>query len=406
MALRNTKAAINGAGNRKLASWIARFVEHTEALEAPVVFRRWAAITTIAGVLEQKVWLMTTSPIYPNIYCFLVGHPGIGKTRVIRAAKSYLEEIPQFFFAPTSMTGASLVDALLSSKRIIVRLPDVPLEYNSMMITAEELTAFMHKYDDEMIGILSAFYDPDPYLQTRRGKEIRIKIKSPQLNVLSGTTPSNLIKFLPEFAWDQGFTSRVILAYSDEKIVGDDFAKERMEFDKELAHDLKIINVLCGEFRVSTDYQKAVNNWRALGEPPLPNHPKLLHYNSRRRVHLYKLSMVSSIDRSDSLELTVEDFNKAMGWLLEVELTMPEIFRAGSVGADAKVMEEIEFFIRATDLKQIGVSEHKVVKFASEKCPAHTVMRVLEIMERTGVIETSQADKKTGLRHYRIRSTA
>lgn len=347
---------------------------------------------------------MTTSPIFPNIYCFLVGHPGIGKNRVIRAVKEYLEEVPDFHFSPTSMTGASLVDALLSSKRIIVRMPQAPLEYNSMMITAEELTAFMHKYDDEMIGILSAFYDPDPYVQTRRGKEIRIKIKYPQLSILSGTTPSNLIKFLPEFAWDQGFTSRVLLIYSDERIIGDDFKADRMILNKDMAHDIKAINSLVGEFQVTKDFQEAVANWRRLGEPPTPNHPKLLHYNTRRRVHLYKLSMVSSVDQSDSLSLTKADFDQAYNWLCEAELYMPEIFRAGSVGTDARAMEEIEYFIRAADIKKEGVSEHKIVKFASEKIPAHTVMRVLEIMERSGTIAAISKDEKTGLRKYQVKA--
>lgn len=364
------------------------------------MFRKWAAITALAGVLEQKVWLTTTSPIYPNIYAFLVGHPGIGKNRVIRAVKSYLEEVPQFHFAPTSMTGPSLVDALLESKRTIVRLPDVPLEYNTMMITAEELTAFMHKFDDEMIGILSAFYDPDPYIQHRRGKEIRIKINRPQLSILTGTTPSNLLKFLPEFAWDQGFTSRCILVYSDEKIIGDDFEKKEMLQNKDMIHDLKAINSLSGEFTVSDEYRKAINNWRQLGEPTVPNHPKLLHYNSRRRVHLYKLSMVSCVDRGEVLALTVDDFNRALGWLLEVELSMPEIFRSGAVGADGKTMEEIEFFIRAADMLGKGVSEQKIIRFASEKAPAHTVMRMLELMERSGTLVLVGQDAKTGIKFY------
>ena len=34
-------------------------------------------------------------------------------------------------------------------------------------------------------------------------------------------------------------------------------------------------------------------------------------------MHLYKLSMVSAADRGDVLLLTKEDFNRAMGWLLE-----------------------------------------------------------------------------------------
>lgn len=384
--------ATNGHAKRKLKSWIDTFVEQTSNLDSPPIFRQWAAITSIAAVLEQKVWLTTSSPLYANLYAFLVGHPGTGKTRTIRSAKQYLQELTDFHFAPTSLTAASLIDSLVESKRMIIRLPDEPLEYNTMLIAADELGTFMHQYDDEMVGVLSAFYDPDPYGHNRRGKEIKIKIKKPQLNILCGTTPSNLLKFIPEGAWDQGFTSRIILIFSDERIIGDDFATETRAISQDLLHDIKAINAMVGEFRVTEDYRTAVNNWRALGEPPAPNHPKLLHYTTRRRVHLYKLSMVSAADRSDVLVITKDDFNRAMGWLVLAESLMPDIFQAGAVGSDGKAMEEIHHLVMIADLGQ-GVPEHLLVKHVRERVPAHSVMRVIDIMERSGMLRASAPDR-------------
>jgi len=350
--------------------------------------------------MEQKVWLTTSSALYANLYVFLVGHPGTGKTRTIRSAKQYPQEIVDFHFAPTSLTAASLIDALVESKRMLIRLPDEPLEYNTMMIAADELGTFMHQYDDEMVSVLSAFYDPDPYGHNRRGKEIKIKIKRPQLNILCGTTPSNLLKFIPEGAWEQGFTSRIIMIFSDERIVGDDFAAETRGVSGELLHDIKIINSLVGEFKVTEDYRTCVNNWRALGEPPTPNHPKLLHYTTRRRVHLYKLSMVSAVDRSDVLLLTRDDFNRAMNWLVEAEAYMPDIFSAGAVGSDGKAMEEIHHLVMIADLGQ-GVPEHILVKHVRERVPAHSVMRVIDIMERSGMLKAITHDPKTGQRLFK-----
>src|SRR6266404_8384872 len=214
----------------------------------------------------------------------------------------------------------------------------------------------MHKYDDEMIAVLSKFYDNQIYGQERRGNDIRIKIKAPQVNLICGTTPSNLIKFLPENAWEQGFTSRIVMVFSDERTIGDDFAGYDTTLSKDLIHDLKAINALMGEFKVTEDYRTAVNNWRSLGEPPVPNHPKLIHYATRRRVHLYKLSMVAAVDRSDTLLLTREDFNRAMGWLLEAEVNMPDIFKAGGGGADEKAMDEIYQFVLVSERGQ-GVPE-------------------------------------------------
>ena len=349
--------------------------------------------------MEQKVWLRSGGGIlYPNLYVVLVGHPGVGKTRSVRKVKEYLHEIPDFHFAPTSMTPASLIDTLVESKRFIARLPEPPLEYNSMLIAADELGAFVHKYDDEMIAVLSAFYDPDPYGHNRRGKEIKIKIKSPQLNVLCGTTPSNLLKFIPEGAWDQGFCSRLILVFSDERIIGDDFATEHRGLSDDLLHDLKIINSQIGEYGVSEDYRDLVNQWREQGEAPSPNHPKLLHYNTRRRAHLYKLSVVAAIDRSNALLLTADDFHRAKGWLEEAEIFMPDIFKAGGTNADAQAMEEIYHF--ALTYGKV-VPETKLVNFARERVPAHSVIRVLEIMMKSGQLEAVSYDKATGLRMWR-----
>lgn len=275
-----------------------------------------------------------------------------------------------------------------------------------MFICADELGAFIHKYDDEMIAGLSAFYDPDPYSQSRRTREIKITIKSPQLNILAGSTPSNLMKFMPEGAWDQGFTSRLIMVFSDERIIGDDFAGKTKVNLGDLEYDLKLINSLTGEFEVTADYRTCVNNWRALGEPPVPNHPKLIHYVTRRRAHLYKLSIIAAIDRSNALLLTKDDFNTALNWLVEAERAMPEIFKAGAMGADASAMEEIMHFVQISDHGQ-GVMESKITKFAAERLPINSVFRVVDIMERSGMLKSVAIDKRSGFKIYKaIRAEA
>jgi hypothetical protein len=393
---------INGSAQRKCPSFIDAFVEHTSKLEAPELFRKWIGIGVIAAALEQKVWIETTSCLYPNMYVFIVGHPGTGKTRTIHAAGGFLRELTELHIAPTSMTMASLVDCLLESKRTIIKMPNPPMEFNSMTIVADELGAFMHKFEEELIGGLTTFYDVIiPYSQHRRGKDIKIKIKRPQLNIIAGTTPSNLIKFVPDFAWDQGFTSRVMLVFSDNRPPPEDmFGDNSLEMPKEMVHDLKVINSLVGRFVISDEYRTAYNNWRKLGEPEVPTHPKLIHYCTRRRVHLLKLSMVASIDRGDNLSLSVADFNRSMGWLLEAEAHMPDIFSAGTTGADGKAIDEILHFIRANTGKT-GISEHRIVNFARERLPIHAVMRVIEVMEKSGMIHAQSQDSRTGLRSFK-----
>ena len=336
-------------GGRRCQSWIESFVEQTDNLDAPLIYRRWTAISLIAAALEQKVWIQTSSALHPNLYTFIIGHPGVGKSRTIAVGRRIMQKLAEFHLAPISMTFASLVDALAIAKRTaITDDPSKPATFNSMYICADELGAFMHKYDNEMIDGLAAFYDTTPYRQTRRGNDLDIKVDSPQINLLAGSTPQNLLSFMPEKAWGQGFSSRIIMVFSDERIIGDDFAPRTPLRIGDLEHDIKVINSLWGEFHVSEEYRDCINMWRSQGEPPVPNHPKLTHYITRRKTHLYKLSMVSSVDRGNSLVLLREDFNRAMNWLAEAEFQMPEIFKAGATNVDSQAMDEIIHYVKST----------------------------------------------------------
>lgn len=327
----------------------------------------------------------------------LVAHPGVGKTRTINESRHLFMTLPEFHLAPISMTFASLVDRLVKCKRVLIRPGEDPLEYNSMFICTDELGAFISKYDNEMIDGLANFYYNTPYDQTRRTSDINIKIKSPQISFLCGSTPQNLTDLMPEKAWGQGFTSRLLMIFSDERIIGDDFATHSEANFSDLEHDLGIINGLIGQFEVTEAYRNSVNSWREAGEQPVPNHPKLIHYVTRRREHLYKLSMVAAIDRSNALILTQNDFDRAMRWLLEAEMYMTEIFKAGATNADGAAMDEILHYIIIND-RGMGVPENKITRFAQDRIPIHSVLRVVEIMLASGQVYCQGVDKNTKLR--------
>src|SRR5258706_6408772 len=106
---------------------------------------------------------------------------------------------------------------------------------------------------------MSSDYTPQLLAKPRRTDGLNIKIKSPQLNLIVGTTPSNLLHYLPEVAWEQGFCSRFIMVFSDERTIGDDFADVDTSLNLDLIHDLKSISGLVGQFKVTTQFKDAVN---------------------------------------------------------------------------------------------------------------------------------------------------
>ena len=143
--------------------------------------------------MEQKVWIKTSKPVYPNQYIFIVGAPGVGKIRIIREGQDYVRDIDNFYMAPSSMTFAALVDRLEKSKREITKIEDgltLQHKYNTMFICVDEIGAFISKYDNEMIDGLSAFYDNIPWGQERRTNELKLKDRpQPPIQTSSSAPP-------------------------------------------------------------------------------------------------------------------------------------------------------------------------------------------------------------------------
>ena len=336
--------------------------------------------------------------LYPNLYLFFVGAAGIGKSRPIRKARQYYKTIPGHNHAPDSMSATSLLEALQSHKvggkaKGENDLIDNLDERNSMYITADELNAFLHSYDQEAIAYMCKFYDVDSFHQTRSTNKINRVIHSGQLNITAGTTPPNLMSYMPPGAWEQGFASRIIMIFSDLRYITDDFAEVEYGLNEDLVHDLLSIATTKGQFSATKEFQALVTEWKEAGEEPRPTHPKLLHYATRRTVHLYKLSMVASMDRSESLILTAEDWHRARGWLEDAESVMTDVFKAGAGNTDAKAMDEIYYYMLAQSKNGRTVPEYRLWKFAKEHVPAMSVQRLVENMVRAGQLEKVSYDK-------------
>ena len=68
---------------RKLENWIDSFATLFGESGAPPMFRTWAAISAVAGVMERRMSVnVGYGPLYPNMYVVLVAPPGIGKTEL------------------------------------------------------------------------------------------------------------------------------------------------------------------------------------------------------------------------------------------------------------------------------------------------------------------------------------
>jgi hypothetical protein len=250
---------------------------------------------------------------------------------------------------------------------------------------------------------LTDIYDGFTVDQKRRGKDLHIKITSPQINLLGACTPSYLNEIMPAGGWDQGFISRTILIYSGQRLIKDPFVDESTtlltgRLYNDLLHDLKTIALQFGQMSFTTPAAQAIKAWIKNKCAPEPTHQKLQFYNSRRVAHLLKLCMIASISRSNNKVIALEHYSEALNWLIEAESYMPDIFKSMVSGGDSAAMNEALNYVWTIYSKENRpVAEHRILHFLRERVPAHSIMRCLEIMVKSHMIEvTVEGNKFTG----------
>ena len=392
---------------RQLDSWINSYIQHTNSMGSPEIFCKWTALATVAGVLERKVWLRTARGVmYPNMYTILIGEPGVGKslqTDLCWELWNGLSDIgtDTHWTAVQSLTFASLIDQLHAAERKLIRPQDpIPIvSFNSLLIAVNELSILLPEYAVQMMAKLTDLWDCKVYGEARRGTDTEFSMENPQLNILSATTPAQLFSLLPEGAWDQGFLSRVMLVYSGEMVEYDlwDIPESHTNgLWPELRADLSVIGNLYGEMYFSEDAAVAVNAWQKAKGPPRPNHPKLARYNNRRTHHLLKLCMITCAAHGDDLTITLDHYVEALDSMLELEKSMPDIFKAMTSGGDAQVIQETwhyAYTIYMRTKKPEPIRESLLVQFVSERASSHNVMRILDVMIRAGLLKPVEINR-------------
>lgn len=336
------------------------------------------------------------SALYPHLYAILVAPPGVGKTKMIAKAHDMLSALsPDVHIGHSSLTAASLVDNLNEATRRHIRMNETPavVTFNSLAIISNELGVLLPVYDTAFMNTLQDIYDCRPYSQKRRTKDLMIEIKNPQLNILAGTTPAFLQGTLPEGAWAEGFTARCLFIFSGEQVIASLF-QERVEntaLETALKQRLKRINQLYGEMKFTEEAARFIDAWHMNGREPQPDHPRLLHYNTRRTVNVLKLSMIASISENDELLIRKHHIERALEWLIEMEHYIPDIFKSMENTSHTQILKETWHFVYTTWMKEghKPVAEARIIAFISKRTPAHFVNKVLEVLERGEYIKRS-----------------
>lgn len=388
------------SSSRTLPDWLTGFMELTENSEPPILFRKWAGISTICAALQRKVRvdLGISLTFYPNMYIVLVGPSATGKGTVMKFASDIIEQVPSIRLAAQATSLQALIRRMKETNLTDIDLVTGEQQYHSSLtIFSTEFTVFLGYHNQELIAALCEWYDCHSrwsYETIARKKEEVIGV---WVNILAGTTPDSLQSSLPIESIGGGLTSRIIFVYEEKKnklVVVPTKSEREIRLQQALINDLEQIAMLSGRMQYTEGYLEKYTTWcyHADKNPPFYDR-KFDGYCGRRRNHLLSLSMVCSASRSDEMIMTADDFDTAAALLSEVEVKMGRVFKGMGRSDISALLNDAVVYIANSKVPDIPIWQFaKHFEGDMDKVIMDKVITTLESMKVVKVIKRPGAD--------------
>lgn len=378
--------------NRKTSDWIQSFLKATSNTEPAKLFRQWTAVSTLAAVMQRKVYLAWGSETwYPNMYVILVGPPGSRKGTAMRVGQKMLRELGHITLASDATSRQALIRALVSSSadEFIEIDSRRSKRYNhcSLTIYSKELSVFLgadNKQNLQMMADLCDWFDCDPswtYETLARDKET---VHNVWVNLFAGTTPQAIRNNLPADAVGTGLGSRMVFVYEPRKGKRVSFPTIDNELYDKLVLDLEALYSVAGGFTVDSIVKDMYDIWyqKEDEDPPFKG-PSLQHYLTRRPTHLMKMCMIMSASRSNELRITEDDFVSALDLLYNTEVKMERTFSGFGKAQTAELVDRIIEFIA---IKRRVTRKELVKQFYQDVDDLKTIDTIIDKLQVPGFI--------------------
>lgn len=355
------------------------------------MFRMWTAIHAVGAAAERRIWTpLGINRLYPNLFVFLVGPPGVGKTQAINPMSTLLRKSGATLLAPNDITKQGLLDCLSESSRSGV-FEGKPFDFHYSTVIVRELANFMSKYDLELTGILTDLYDCPAANEEKKRSHLKGKmLPFPGLNLLVGTATENLGATIAPEMWGSGFMARVVIVYNAELIVPKDmFAVDDMDEAKaqHIIACLTEVGKMAGPMTWLAPARAMMQTFRENPSDGAPLHNRLAHYVTRRWLHLAKLCMIAALSRG-SMTITDADFDLALLWLTDCEAYMPEVFKDMIQHQDGQIYHDLRLHFFNISLRTTGkaVPAAMIYEWLSKRVPSYAIDRMVAVAESAGFL--------------------
>lgn len=382
-----------------MVNLIDRFVHATSNMASPEIFRRWCAISMVSMAMSRRVWTCIEDdlPLFPNIYVFLVGRPGQGKSRPLRVVKAMLQELGEpVVFCPNEITKERMTQHM--GEVFKGELAEGAMTYAAVL---SEFATFMPEADAKWMQAISDLWDC-PELYERQTKHMGCDyLYNPYVCMLAGVQPAWFAEGFPQNSYELGFPARCFFIYADEKPAREFFlARKQVVGMDNLLLDLHAISLMSGPVYWLPEAQDAWVKWAQEGLPPVVDDPLLAGYSARRDMHAGKLALiVAAATHPEHKVITRSDLECAWSYLFDAEKIMPHaLMNAG--GNIYKLREEaiLQFVRGEYERTRSSVAEQAVRRRLGRMVSSTLITPIINELIAQGRLKSAGTDKL----HHRL----
>jgi hypothetical protein len=219
--------------------FVTDFVASLRGVETPTLFCMWSALwmlSTLSARMASLDWL-PESPLWPNIYVFLVAPPGrchkstaaVYARKVLQGVSEHIEgtEANDGFLRfmgeynwATSKTTPDVMYELLKPQQRVITGTDATINADKgsqLSICASELETFINKkkFTVGLIGTLTELYDCDNKIVIHTLGRGTLDLKDVYITMIGAITTMGMKESLPPEAYGEGFMSRTVVVYKE-----------------------------------------------------------------------------------------------------------------------------------------------------------------------------------------------
>lgn len=363
---------------RNYPDFIEACLECPSQTKLPLPFRKWAAVSSIAGAMGRKVYY-DAGPfrIGANLFIVLIARPGRGKS------VSLLLPINQILTEGLSTDPGSNPDSLNWNSTVerfgLTETPvftvahritphQIPVEMSkcqrldlesstpasgqvwesSMTLVTTEFGTLMSRDDKTLQIFLTEMWDYQNRYSDKTKTSGQYMINGPCLNWIACATPDQFVENMPINARSQGLLSRMLPVYFEGESMQQDthYGSTSDYIIDSLREDLATIAKLRGAVTFDPAIADDVREEVRAGIEPKPTDPNLTEYNERRTSHFIKVAMSVTASRSDDLVITREDWDKTKELILEAEQGMPTVLQHFGMSKTGRQAIDLQIYVK------------------------------------------------------------